>query len=301
MRERFQFATAWLALKSLEVLPRPIARRLAAGVAALLFRMFPAWGKIAMFNLGLAFPGWSEVERRRAMNLMMRNLGWMAAEFAHFPKYTRENIERTVVLDGFENFTQAERRGKGVLFLTGHFGAWELKQFAHALYSKPLHFLARPIDNPRVDALINYYRGLSGNRPISKNQSAREVLRVLKLGGAVGVLADQNTAYDEAVFVDFFGVPAATTTGIARLARHTGAAVVPVYLFWDAELKKYRLRYEPALELEKTEDLEADIRRFTAEFNQVIEGIIRRFPDQWVWLHRRWKNRPIGEKDIYPA
>jgi KDO2-lipid IV(A) lauroyltransferase len=301
MVERFQYAMAWLALKSLQILPRPVARWIAAEVAALLFRMFPVWGKIAMFNLGLAFPDWSEAERRRVTNLMVRNLGWMAAEFAHFPKYTRDNIADSVVLDGFENFAEADRRGKGVLFLTGHFGAWELKPFAHALYSKPLHFLARPIDNPRVDALINTYRGLSGNRPISKNQSAREVLRVLKQGGVVGVLADQNTAYDESVFVDFFGIPAATTTGIARLARHTGAAVVPVYLFWDESLKKYRLRYEPALELTKTDDLETDVRNYTAQFNLVIEGIIRRFPDQWVWLHRRWKNRPIGEKNIYPA
>jgi Kdo2-lipid IVA lauroyltransferase/acyltransferase len=300
MLERFQYAMAWLALKSLEWLPRPMARWIAAQVAALLFRMWPVWGKITMFNLGLAFPEMPEQERRRLMKLMVRNLGWMAAEFARFPRYNRKNIEQVVVLDGFENFAAAENRGQGVLFLTGHFGAWELKPFAHALYHKPIHFLARPIDNPRVNALVNRYRGLSGNQPIFKNQSARAVLRVLNQGGVVGVLADQNTAYDEAVFVNFFGIPAATTTGIARLARHTGAAVVPVYIFWDGAQKKYVLRYEAALALAKTDDLEADVENYTAQFNQVIEGIIRRNPDQWVWLHRRWKNRPPGEEWLYP-
>ena len=302
MRERFQYATVWLCLKFLRILPRPVARWTAAHVAALLFGMSPVLGKVAMFNLELAFPDSSEDDRRRVIKGMVRNLGWMIAEFARFPAYTRKNIESAVVLDGFENFAAAENRGKGVLFLTGHFGAYELKPFAHALYHRPLHFLARPIDNKLVDALVNRYRGLSGNQPISKNQSARAVLRVLHQGGVVGVLADQNTARgDEAVFADFFGIPAATTTGIARMARHTGAPVVPVYLYWDAARKKYVLRYEPALELAKTDDAEADIRNFTAQFNQVLEGIVRRFPDQWVWLHRRWKNRPPGEKYIYPA
>jgi len=301
MRERFQYLMAWTSLKFLALLPRPVARWIAARVAALLFRMWPAWRRITLFNLGLAFPDWPEQERRRVMNLMVRNLGWMAAEFAHFPRYTRKNIERTVILDGFENFAAAERRGKGVLFLTGHFGAWELKPFAHALYSKPLHFLARTIDNSRVDALINHYRRLSGNQPIMKNESARVALRVLRQGGVVGVLADQNTAHEEAVFVDFFGIPAAATTGIARLARHTGAAVVPVYTYWDSALGKYRLRYDPALELKRTDDLETDIHNYTAQFTKVIEDYIRRFPDQWVWMHRRWKNRPLGEKPFYPC
>ena len=164
---------------------------------------------------------------------MVRNVGWMAAEFARLPRYTRENIEEAMILDGFENFAAAKRRGKGVLFLTGHMGAWELEALAHALYSEPIHFLVRPIDNPRVDALVNRYRGLSGNRPINKNESARTVLRILRGGGVIGVLADQNAVPAESVFVDFFGIPAATTSGIARLARRTGAAVVPVYSYWD--------------------------------------------------------------------
>jgi len=299
MGERLEYAAAWATLKFFGLLPRPSARWMAARFAAFLFRLRPVWRRVAMFNLQLAFPEWSEAERTRVVKLMVRNLGWLMAEFAHLPHYTRKTIERAMVQDGFENFLAAERQGRGVLFLTGHLGAWELKPFAHALYHKPIYFLVRPIKNARVDALVNRYRGLSGNRPIEKNEAARVVLRALRDGGTVGILADQNTTPVEAVFVDFFGIPAATTAGLARLARRTGAAVVPVHSYWDASLKKYRLRYEPALELARSADEEADVCAHTKLFNQTLESIIRRFPDQWFWVHRRWKNRPPGEAPIY--
>ncbi len=300
MRERCEYAVAWTALKFLGLLPRSVARWVAARLAAFLFRLRPVWRQVALFNLQLAFPNWTESQRRKVVREMVRNLGWAAAGFAHLPHHTRENIERVIVLDGFENFAAAERQGKGVLFLTGHMGAWELKPFAHAIYHRPIHFVIRPINNPRVDALVNRYRSLSGNRPIEKNQSARAILRVLRQGGVVGILADQNAALEDSVFVDFLGTPAATTTGIARLARHTGSAVVPVYSYWDAALRKYRLRYEPALTLPRTNDEEGDVRNYTALFNEVLGSFIRSFPDQWFWVHRRWKTRPPGEQPIYP-
>ena len=300
MRERLEYAGAWALLKFLGALPRGVARWTAAGVASFLFELRPAWRRVALFNLHLAFPDWPEARRRTVVRKMVRNLGWMAAEFAHLPRYTRKTIEQAIVLEDFGNFVAAEQRGSGVLFLTGHMGAWELMPFAHALYHKPLHFLVRPIDNTLVNALIDRYRGLSGNLPIQKNQSARPVLRILKAGGTIGILADQNTAIEEAVFADFFGVPAATSTGIARLARRTGAAVVPAYGYWDPSLGKYRLHYEPEIKLDVTDDEQADIQRYTARFNQTIENYVRRFPDQWLWVHRRWRNRPPGEKPIYP-
>lgn len=300
MRERCEYAVAWAVLKFLGVLPRSVARWVAARLAAFLFRLRPVWRQIALVNLQLAFPGWMESEREKVVRAMVCNLGWAAAEFAHLPRYTRENIADVIELEDFENFAAAERQGNGVLFLTGHMGAWELKPFAHAIYHRPIHFVVRPIDNPRVDVLVNRYRSLSGNTPIEKKQSARAILRVLRQGGVVGILADQNAALEDSVFVDFLGTPAATTTGIARIARHTGAAVVPVYSYWDAALRKYRLRYEPALLLPRTEDEEADVRNYTALFNEILGGYIRRFPDQWFWVHRRWKTRPAGEQPIYP-
>jgi KDO2-lipid IV(A) lauroyltransferase len=230
---------------------------------------------------------------------MVRNLGWMAAEFSRFPRYTRENIEEVLILDGHENFLDGQRRGKGVLYLTGHIGAWELSSFAHALYGFPLQYMARPLDNERVDRLVNRYRCLSGNEPIFKNESARALLKILKEAGTVGILADQNTMPGEGVFVDFFGKAACTTTGIARVALHTDAAVVPGYAYWDASIGKYRLRFEPAVELARTGNTERDVFVNTQRFAKVIEEIIRKYPEQWVWVHARWKARPKGEAELY--
>ena len=301
MREWCEYAAAWTIVKFLGILPRPVARRTAAAIARLLLVCRPPLRRAGITNLRLVFPDWTDAQRRRTLRRMTRYLGWMAAEFAHFPELSRENIERLVVLDGFENFDAAHRRGKGVIFLTGHMSAWELAPFAQALYGHPLSFLARAVDNQRVDALVNHYRCLSGNRPIEKNNAARAMLRVLPDGGTVGILADQNTSLDEGIFVDFFGIPAATTTGLARIARRTDAAVVPGFLFWDAAMRKYRLRFEAAVQLQRTGDEDADIRVNTARFNKVIEDYIRAHPDQWLWVHKRWKNRPAGEPSLYSS
>jgi Kdo2-lipid IVA lauroyltransferase/acyltransferase len=299
MIEWLQYAVAWTFVKALGALPRPMARWVATSAARLLLLLLPKLRKTAEVNLKLAFPEWTGQQRHAVMKRMTRNLGWMAAEFARMPQYTKKNIERVVVLDGHENFLEGQSRGKGVLYLTGHIGAWELSSYAHALYGFPLHYMARPLDNKPLDALVNQYRGLSGNKSIYKNEAARTMLRVLKGAGTVGILADQNTMPDEGVFVDFFGVPACTTAGIARVALHTDAAVVPGYAFWDENLRKYRLRFEPPVELSRTGNTENDILENTARFAKVIEGIIRKYPEQWVWIHARWKNRPKGEPPLY--
>lgn len=299
MKERLTFAAVWLILKFTGILPRPLARAFAVGVTRLLFALLPKLRKTAMFNLRLAFPDWTEEKRRAALRGMVRSLGWMAAEFARFPRHTRNNIEQIIQLDGNENFLAGQRRGKGVLFLTGHIGAWELSSFAHALHGFPLHYMARPLDHPLLDTLINRYRGLSGNQPIFKNESARAMLKILKDAGTIGILADQNTMPDEGAFVDFFGKPACTTTGIARVALHTDAAVVPGYAIWDASLRKYRLRFEPPVELIRTGDTESDVLANTQRFAQILEEIIRKYPEQWVWVHARWKTRPKDEPPLY--
>jgi KDO2-lipid IV(A) lauroyltransferase len=299
MIERLQYIVAWIFVKTLGALPRAVARGLAAAATGLLLFCLPKLQKTAEFNLKLAFPGWTEQQRQAVIKQMSRSLGWMAAEFARLPQYTKKNIENVVVLDGHENFLEGQRRGKGVLYLTGHIGAWELSSYAHALYGFPLHYMARPLDNRPLDAMVNRYRGFSGNKPIYKNEAARVMLRVLKDAGTVGILADQNTMPDEGVFVDFFGVPACTTTGMARVALHTDAAVVPGYAFWDENIRKYRLRFEPPVELVRTGDTERDVFVNTQRFAKVLEGIIRKYPGQWIWIHARWKNRPKGEPSLY--
>src|SRR5271154_605543 len=300
MTDWFQYAAAVTIVRILGALPRPLARAVASTVTSACFAVLHKLRKIADFNLRLAFPEWDDHKRREVTRKMVRNLGWMAAEFARLPKYTKENIEQFVILDGHENFLAGKQRGKGVLYLTGHIGAWELSSFAHALYGFPLHYMARPIDNPRLDALVNRYRCLSGNQPIFKNESARAMLKILKDQGTVGILADQNTMLQEGVFVDFFGTPACTSTGIARVALHTDAAVVPGYVFWDPGIRKYRLRFEPPVELVRTGDAERDVQENTARFAKIIEEIIRQHPEQWVWMHARWKSVPWGDQKRYP-
>jgi KDO2-lipid IV(A) lauroyltransferase len=299
MKEWLEYAPVWLILKMLGALPRGIARGIAAAVTSLLFSLQPRLRKTAEFNLRLAFPDWTDTQRKELTRKMLRNLGWMAAEFARLPRLTKENIENLVILEGHENFLEGQRRGKGVLYLTGHIGAWELSSFAHALYGYPLHYMARPLDNKRLDALVNQYRCASGNRPIFKNESARVMLKILKDSGTVGILADQNTLPAEGEFVDFFGKLACTTTGLARVALHTGAAVVPGYAYWDETIQKYRLRFETPVELIQTGDTERDVFENTQRFAKVIEEIIRKHPDQWVWVHKRWKTRPKGEPALY--
>jgi KDO2-lipid IV(A) lauroyltransferase len=299
MKEWPEYAALWLILKVLGALPRGVARALAAWAARVLYASRPRLRRTAELNLRIAFADWSDAQRVEVIREMVRNLGWMAAEFAHLPKYSRENIEEVVILDGHENFLEGQRRGKGVVYLTGHIGAWELSSFAHALYGFPLHYMARPLDNRRVDEMVNGYRCLSGNRPIFKNESARTILKILHAAGTVGILADQNTMPEEGVFVDFFGKPACATTGIARVALHTGAAVVPGYVFWDPAISKYRLRFEPPVDLVRTGDAQRDIFENTQKFARVIEEIIREHPGQWVWIHARWKTRPPGEPALY--
>jgi Kdo2-lipid IVA lauroyltransferase/acyltransferase len=300
MRAWLEYAAAWIGLKALGLFPRPAARFIGVCFASAAFTLRAPLRRAAEWNLRLAFPKWNDAQRNQVIRGMIRQVGWMAGEFSQFPKYSRENIARIVTIDGEENFAAARHRGKGVLFLTGHMSAWELAPVAHALYGHPLHFLVRPVANRRVDALINACRCRSGNLPIEKNRAARVVLQVLADGGTVGILADHNTTIEEGVFVDFFGIPASTTSGLARIALRTDAAVVPGFLRWDEDRRIYRLGFQPAVELLRTGDEDRDVVENTARFTRVIETFVRAHPDQWLWVHKRWKTRPPGEKALYP-
>jgi KDO2-lipid IV(A) lauroyltransferase len=208
-------------------------------------------------------------------------------------------VGEVAVYDGFEHFEAARARGKGVLFLTAHMGGWEIGSFAHSLYGNVLRIVVRPLDNPYLDALVDRYRTLHGNSTFGKQDFARGLLAAMKAGETVGILMDQNMTPPAGVFVDFFGVPACTASGLARVAAHTGAAVVPGFTLWDATLRKYRIRFEPAVELVRTGNEEADVIANTAKFTKVIEEFARRYPEQWLWVHRRWKTRPEGAPPIY--
>jgi len=298
-RHRVEYLAAAGLLRFLGCLPHSITRGICAALAAVVYWVWPRLRRVGLFNLRLAFPDWDERRRRRVLAGLFRGFGRMLADFSHFPRLTRENIEKLIIYDGFENFARAREQGKGVLFLTAHFGNWELSSFAHGLYGYPLNFLVRELDNPLLDSMINRYRCLSGGHAIEKRESAREILRAFQRGEAVGILADQNMLASEGVFVEFFGRLASTTSAPARLARKLGVPIVLGLVIWDDKLKKYRLRFDP-VEWIKCDDAEAEILANTANFTRRLEDYVRRYPEQWLWVHRRWKTRPPGEPPLYP-
>jgi Kdo2-lipid IVA lauroyltransferase/acyltransferase len=204
-----------------------------------------------------------------------------------------------IAVEGLEHLAAAGAQGKGVILFTGHVGAWELSSFGLSLFGHPLSFLVRRIDNPKIEAMIDRLRSGSGNRTIDKRSAAREMLAILRDGGTLGILVDLNTLDREAIFVDFFGIPAATTFIVAKLALRTGAAVLPVFAPWDDDSKHFRLKIGAPLPIERTGDEAEDVRRLTQQYTRVVEDYVRRYPDQWLWIHRRWKTRPEGEPEIY--
>lgn len=252
-----------------------------------------------MRNLAMVFPEKRLAERRRILRGVFTSLGRQLAELCQFPRYTSENVDQVVVYDGLENYERAYVRGKGVLFLTAHFGAWELSAFTHSLYGHWLHVVMRPMDNEYLDRLLQSYRTMHGNKTVNKDDFVRGLLAAMRAGETVGILMDTNMTPPQGIFVDFFGIPACTASGLARIALRTDAAVVPGFTIWDPALKKYRLRFDPALELVRTGHLEADIAANTQMFTKVVENYVRTYPDQWLWVHRRWKTRPEGQSPLY--
>lgn len=299
MRHRLEYAPVWLIVKTLGALPRPLARAIAIALAKLVYHLHGRLRRVGLRNLEIAFPGKPVSERKRILRGVFTSLGRQLAEICQFPWYTRNNVSRVAVYDGFENFEAARRRGKGVLFLTAHLGAWEIGSFAHALYGHPLHVVMRELDNPYLNALVTHYRTLHGNKTFSKDDFARGLLAAMRKGETVGVLMDTNMTPPQGVFVPFFGLSACTASGVARLALRTDAAVVPAFTIWDKDIGKYRIHFAPAVPLIRTGDDEADAVANTARFNAVYEEYIRRYPDQWLWVHRRWKTRPEGEAPVY--
>jgi KDO2-lipid IV(A) lauroyltransferase len=299
MRFRLEYALVWCLVKLMGLLPRPLARAVGIGLGQIVYFLHGKLRRVGMRNLGMAFPQMPVRERRKIVRGVFTSLGRQLAEVCLFPRYTAENVSQVVIYDGFENFDRASQLGKGVLFLTGHLGGWELSAFSHSLYGHPLRFVMRPLDNPYLDRMVREYRTMHGNIPILKDDPVRELLRAMKEGATVGILMDTNMMPPQGIFVDFFGIAACTPSGLARIALRTDAAVVPGFTIWDATLRKYRLRFDPALKLIRTGNTEVDIVANTQMFTKVIEDFVRRYPDQWLWVHRRWKTRPAGQPPLY--
>ncbi|HLW77374.1 MAG TPA: lysophospholipid acyltransferase family protein [Bryobacteraceae bacterium] len=261
--------------------------------ARLLDLALPRLRRVAMRNLELAYPEKSPAERRAIVDEVYRSIGRLLYAFARFPQMNRQNISDWIRYEGLEHFSEAKKAGHGVLFATAHLGNWELSAFAHGLMTEPMHVVIRPLDNPRIDQLVEHRRRLSGNHLIEKWDGARAILRALQQNQAVGILIDQNTSLQEGVFVNFFGTPACANTAFAKIAARTGATVIPGFALWSGQERRYVLRFYPPIPM--TGDPADDTRRLHA----LLENVIREHPGQWLWIHRRWKTRPEGEKSIY--
>jgi KDO2-lipid IV(A) lauroyltransferase len=283
----------------LGALPRNVARRVGAAVGAFAYAALKRLRMVGVRNLQMAFPEWNDARREETLRSVYRNLGYLLAEFAQMSSYTPDVAKTLIRYEGLENYLAAQDRGKGVLVLTGHLGAWELSSFHHSLMGYPMGMVIRRLDNPLVDDFVNRIRCLHGNQVIHKDDFARGLIASMRAGQTVGILMDTNMTPPQGVFVPFFGRLAATASGLARVALRTGAAVVPGFLLWNSDEGRYVLRFGERIELEETGDAERDATTNTAKFTSVIESYIREYPDQWLWMHRRWKTRPAGEEGLY--
>jgi len=299
VRHRLEFAFVWTVLNAVGILPRRLARAVGAALGAIAFHSLSRLRSVGLRNLSLAYPQWDERQRHDTLRGLYRSLGHQLAEFCLMSRYSLARASRFIRYDGLENYLGAVARGKGVLVLTGHLGAWELSSFYHSLAGYPMGMVIRRLDNPLVDAFVNRIRCLHGNRVIHKDDFARGLISSMRAGETVGILMDTNMTPPQGIFVPYFGIPACTPSGLARIALKTGAAVVPGFLLADAEPGRYTLRFGAPLQLIETGDADADILANTALFTSVIEGYVRLYPEQWLWMHRRWKTRPAGEPALY--
>lgn len=299
MRHKLEYAPVWLIVYVLGVLPLEVARLAGIAIGYIVYVLHGRLRWVGMRNLGMALPKLSKRERKKIVRGVFWTLGRQLADFCHFPDFDSKNIGTLAVYEGFECFETAQARGKGVLFLTAHLGAWEVGSFAHSLYGHPMHVVVRPLDNPYLDRLVSGRRTLHGNTTFAKQEFARGLIAAMRAGETVGVLMDTNMTPPQGVFVDFFGINACTASGIARVALKTDAAVVPAFTIWDPVLRKYRVHFDPMVQLVRTDNNEADVVANTAKFTKVIEEFVRKYPDQWLWVHKRWKTRPEGEPPLY--
>lgn len=290
----------------LGALPRKTSLRGGMSIARLAYRFAGGLRRVALRNLEIAFPEKSLSEREAIALASFENLGRVLGELAHFPKATGEELrdlidldfetERSPELDAFE----AEReKGRGTLLVGPHLGNWEMGVFAYSAFREPLVYLARPLDNPLIEDLTVSLRSRFGNRAINKNNSVAAAMTVLREGGILGVLPDVNVLHRDGVFVPFFGMLANTTSGVAMMAMRTGAMIVPMCCVWNEEKGKYRVFYGKFVESPNSGDRHRDVYEMTAAYTTELEKFIRAYPEQWLWIHKRWKSRPEGEVELY--
>jgi KDO2-lipid IV(A) lauroyltransferase len=304
LRYRCEYLALRLVTGVLGALPLALAMRLAAGVAAVGIRIAGRMRRIGLKNLSIAFPEKSEAERMAILVASYRNLGRMVAECAHLTRLTAENVRATVTPDDGPIWTDEIRphlESQGVLILTGHFGNWEMCAYAYGLFGNPVSLVHQTIKNPLVDDYVERLRSGGGTRLFRKQGAARSVLRALKERQLVVLPLDQNQSRRAGIFVDFFGLPANTNDGLARIALRTGAPIYPAFLLRDGTSAHHRIVFLPRVEIASMADRDSAVRELTQRCTAVLESMIRTHPDHWLWTHKRWRTRPLGEPELYDA
>ena len=298
-----EYMATRIMLALMGILPRGAAIRLSIGILRSLPYFMKGLWRTGMRNLEIAFPEKAIPERETILRGTFENLGRVLGELSQVHKLTREKLAELIDFEldaeSREVYATNKTEGRGVLITTGHLGNWELLVLGFAALYEPISYLARPLDNPKIDDLLTERRTQFGNTPINKTNSAMAAIKILREGGILGILSDVNAHPKEGVFVPFFGVPACTASGAAMLAIRTNSLIYPTFCVWDAAEKKYKFVHGRLLEPVITDDRKQDIIDTTALYTDEIEQIIRLYPDQWMWIHKRWKTRPKGAPKIY--
>ena len=281
------------------LLPDVLVRQLGKLLGLAFYALDRVHRRVAETNLATAFPNRSQADRRAITRAMFVHFGRLLLELLKFSTLDTDGMRTRLEFTGLEHVESAYAQGKGVLFVTGHFGYWEIQAIGHALEVKPVGVLARALDNPYLNALLEQVRGKTGNFVIYRKGAVRKVLRALGAGQGVAMLIDQHMHSPDAIYVDFFERPAATTSMLAALALRTGAPVVPVFAL-PLPGGRYRLIYEHPVPPPDPDAPDA-IREFTQRCTDVLEMYVRRHPSQWLWMHRRWRDAPGPSLDAAPG
>jgi KDO2-lipid IV(A) lauroyltransferase len=299
-KSRIEHIAARALLGALSRLPRSLSFAAGRGLGRFVFAL--GGGRLSRAgwrNLEMAMPETSREERAKILRGCYVNLGRMLGAISRFPRLTKDNIGDLIICEGLDHFEEARSKNKGVILFSGHLGGWELVALAPLLLDQSVHYIVKRQPNESVETLVEEVRARFGNQTIDKSASARQMLNVLKDGGALYMLIDLNMHWHEGVFVDFFGIEASTNTSLARLALRTGASVLPAFWLWDEKLSRYRLKIDPPLVIEETGDEEKDIRHITENFTNIMERYVRDYPEQWWWIHKRWNTPPRGRPNLY--
>jgi len=310
MRHRLEFLAVRVLIVILRVTPDALVRAGGTMLGLAFYTIDRAHRRIAERNLAAAFPARPSRERRAIARAAFAHFGRLLFELLKFSTLSREQMLARVEFDGEERSRFAYAQGKGVLFVTGHFGFWELHAMVHALRVQPIALLARALDNPYLNQLLEEIRQRTGNSVVYRRGTIRRVMRTLQAKQGVAVLIDQHIIGRDAIYVDFFERPAATTSAVAALALRTGAPVVPVFAL-PLGRGRYRVIYEHPVEPPRS-DSEDAIREFTQRCTDVLEMYVRRYPQLWLWMHRRWRDDgpmadgvpgmfPSAEGDVGPG